>query len=78
MTGGMIRMRAAQTMLGPLGEPQMRMTTRNCLSAWAMTRDVAEVIWQTAMFGGMPAMRKALEIAQAVFAKTAGTEEKPA
>ena len=69
---------AAQTMLGPLGEPQLRMTIKNGLSAGATKREVAEVIWQMAMFGGMPATQKALEIAQAVFAETAESEEKPA
>ena len=65
---------AAQTVLGPLGEPQLRPTIRNALAAGAKKREIAEVIWQMSMFGGMPAMQKALEIAQGVFAE----EEKPA
>ena len=67
---------AALTVLGPVGEPQLRMTIRNALSAGATKREVAEVIWQMSMFGGVPAMQKALEIAQAVFAET--PEEKDA
>ena len=63
---------AAQTVLGPVGEPQLKPTIRNALAAGATKREVAEVIWQMSMFGGMPAMQKALEIAQAVFAETEG------
>ena len=66
---------AALTVLGPLGEPQMRATVQNALAAGATKREIAEVIWQMSMFGGVPAMQKALETAQAVFAET---EEKPA
>ena len=63
---------AAQTVLGPLGEPQLKPTIRNALAAGATKREVAEVIWQMSMFGGMPAMQKALELAQSVFAETTG------
>ena len=66
---------AALTVLGPVGEPELRMTIRNGLAAGATKREVAEVIWQMSMFGGMPAMQKALEIAQSVFAEV---EEKDA
>ncbi len=61
---------AALTVLGPLGEAQMRVTVKNALAAGATQREIAEVIWQMSMFGGPPAMQKALEIAQAVFAET--------
>ncbi|MFN3575752.1 MAG: carboxymuconolactone decarboxylase family protein [Tabrizicola sp.] len=67
---------AALTVLGPMGEPQLRMTIRNALSAGATKREVAEVIWQMSMFGGVPAMQKALEVAQSVFAEI--PEEKDA
>ena len=63
----------AQTVLGPLGEPQLRPTVKNALAAGATKREIAEVIWQMSMFGGMPATQKALEIAQAVFAETEET-----
>ena len=66
---------AALTVLGPLGEPQMRATVQNAMVAGATKREIAEVIWQMSMFGGLPATQKALEIAQGVFAET---EEKPA
>ena len=63
---------AAQTVLGPVGEPQLKPTIRNAIAAGATKREVAEVIWQMSMFGGMPAMQKALDIAQSVFAETTG------
>jgi len=61
---------AALTVLGAQAEPQLRLTIRNALAAGASKREVAEVIWQMSMFGGLPAMQKALEIAQTVFAET--------
>ena len=64
---------AAQTVLGPLGEPQLRPTVRNALAAGATKREIAEVIWQMSMFGGLPATQKALEIAQSVFTDTEET-----
>ncbi len=60
---------AALTVLGAAGEPQLRLTIKNALSAGATEREIAEVIWQMSMFGGVPAMRKALEVAQSVFAE---------
>jgi 4-carboxymuconolactone decarboxylase len=60
---------AALTVQGPLGEPQMRVTIKNALAAGATQREIAEVIWQMSMFGGVPAMQKALETAQSVFAE---------
>jgi 4-carboxymuconolactone decarboxylase len=59
-----------------VGEPQLRMTIKNGLAAGATKREIAEVIWQMSMFGGVPAMQKALEVAQSVFAET--PEEKDA
>jgi 4-carboxymuconolactone decarboxylase len=70
---------AALTVLGPVGEPQLRLTIKNALSAGATKREIAEVIWQMSMFGGLPATQKALEQAQAVFAEVAEkSEEKDA
>ena len=66
---------AALTVLGAQAEAQLRLTIRHALAAGASKREVAEVIWQMSMFGGLPAMQKALEIAQTVFAQT---EEKDA
>ena len=62
------------TVLGAQGEAQIRLTIRHLLEAGATKREIAETIWQMSMFAGMPAMQKALDIAQAVFAEA---EEKP-
>ena len=62
---------AALTVLGAQADVQLRMTIRQALAAGATQREVAEVILQMSMFGGVPAMQKALEIAQSVFAETA-------
>ena len=58
---------AALTVLGAQADPQMRLTIRHALEAGATKREIAEVIYQMSMFGGVPAMSRALEIAQAVF-----------
>ena len=60
---------AALTVLGAQAEPQIKATVRHALEAGATEREIAEVIWQMSMFGGLPAMQKALELAQAVFAE---------
>ncbi len=64
---------AALTVLGAQAEPQMRLTVRHALEAGATQREIAEVIYQMSMFGGVPAMTKALEIAQSVFTETEET-----
>jgi 4-carboxymuconolactone decarboxylase len=61
---------AALTVLGAQAEAQLKLTIRHALEAGATKREVAEVIWQMSMFGGLPAMQKALELAQTVFAET--------
>jgi 4-carboxymuconolactone decarboxylase len=66
---------AALTVLGAQAEPQMRLTIRQALTAGATKREITEVIWQMSMFGGLPAMQKALEIAQSVFAEVEETKE---
>ena len=60
---------AALTVLGAQAEPQLRMTIRHALTAGATKREIAEVIWQMSMFGGLPAMQKALDVAQSVFSE---------
>ena len=59
----------AITVQGALAEPQLRMTIRQALAAGATQREIAETIFQMSMFGGLPAMQKALEIAQSVYAE---------
>lgn len=65
---------AALTVLGAQAEPQLKLTIRHALEAGATKREIAEVIWQMSMFGGLPAMQKALEIAQSVFDDTKETD----
>ncbi len=60
----------ALTVLGAQAEPQMRLTIRHAVEAGASQREIAETIYQMSIFGGLPAMTKALEIAQSVFAET--------
>ena len=60
---------AALTVLGAQAEPQFKLSVRHALEAGATQREIAEVIWQMSMFGGLPAMQKALELAQGVFAE---------
>ena len=59
----------ALTVQGALAEPQLRLAVRHARQAGATQREIAETIWQMSMFGGMPAMQKALEVAQSVFAE---------
>jgi 4-carboxymuconolactone decarboxylase len=63
---------AGQTIQGAQAEAALRVTIRNALSAGATQREIAETIWQCAMFAAPPAMQKALEIAQGVFAEKEG------
>ena len=65
---------AALTVLGAQAEPQLKLAIRHALEAGATEREVAEVICQMSLFGGLPAMQKALAIAQGVFAKRKGDE----
>ncbi|MCF1709570.1 carboxymuconolactone decarboxylase family protein [Tabrizicola sp. J26] len=66
---------AALTVLGAHAEPQLKLTIRHAIEAGATKREIAEVIWQMSMFGGVPAMTKALEIAQGVFGETGEKSE---
>ncbi|WP_410216766.1 carboxymuconolactone decarboxylase family protein [Paracoccus sp. (in: a-proteobacteria)] len=66
---------AAMTVQGALAEPQLRLTIRHAIEAGATPREIAEVIYQMGMFGGLPAMQKALEIAQGVFTESEGSSQ---
>ncbi|MBU2958224.1 carboxymuconolactone decarboxylase family protein [Paracoccus sp. 1_MG-2023] len=66
---------AAMTVQGAHAEPQLRMTIRHAIEAGATPREVAETIYQMGMFGGIPAMQKALEIAQSIFTESEGTDQ---
>ena len=60
----------ALTVLGAHADAQLRLAIRHAMEAGATKREIAEVIYQMSMFGGVPAMTKALEIAQGVFGET--------
>ena len=52
------------TVQGAVAEAQIRLTVRHALEAGASQQEVAETIGVAAMFGGVPAMTKAMELAQ--------------
>ncbi|MCI2398031.1 carboxymuconolactone decarboxylase family protein [Aliiroseovarius subalbicans] len=58
---------AGLTVLGAQADAQIKMTVRHALEAGATQKEIAEVIYQMSMLGGLPAMTRALELAQAVF-----------
>lgn len=58
---------------GAQGEALLRPTIVQGLAAGATQREITEVILQCAAFGALPAMQKALEIAQSVFTDTEET-----
>jgi 4-carboxymuconolactone decarboxylase len=58
---------------GSSGEALLRPTIAQALAAGATKREITEVILQCAAFGALPAMQKALEIAQSVFTDTEET-----
>lgn len=58
---------AGLTVLGAQAEPQFKSTVRHALEAGATQQEIAEVIYQMSMLGGIPAMTRALQLAQSVF-----------
>jgi len=52
------------TIQGAIAEPQIRLTVRHALEAGATKQEIADTIAQAAMFGGVPAMNKAMELAR--------------
>jgi len=54
------------TIQGAQGEAQIRLTVRHLVEAGASKQEIAETIAQAAMFGGVPAMSKAMELATEV------------
>ncbi|SLN30531.1 Carboxymuconolactone decarboxylase family protein [Aquimixticola soesokkakensis] len=65
---------AGLTAQGAQAEMPFKMTVRHALTAGATQKEIAEVIYQMSMLGGLPAMNKALGLAQSVFAEN---EEQP-
>jgi 4-carboxymuconolactone decarboxylase len=52
------------TIQGALAEAQLRMTVRQAISVGATPQEVAEAIGLAGLFGGAPAMTKAMELAK--------------
>ncbi len=61
------------TIQGALAQPQIELTVRHALEAGATAQEINETIALVGLFGGAPAMTKALEIAQAVINKDLST-----
>ena len=59
------------TIMGAQAEAQLRMTVRHLVEVGATEKEVAETIAMAAMFGGVPSMTKAMEIANDVMKKDA-------
>jgi 4-carboxymuconolactone decarboxylase len=53
----------ALTIMGAQAESQIRLTVRHAVEAGATSREVAETIGLAGLFGGVPAMTKAMELA---------------
>ena len=60
---------AGLTVLGAQAEAQIRITVRHLVEAGATKQEIAETIAQMGMFGGVPAMSKAMELANEVLEK---------
>lgn len=54
------------TIQGALAEAQIRLTVRHAMEAGATGQEIAETIGVAALFGGVPAMNKAMEVAMDV------------
>ncbi|NDV01677.1 carboxymuconolactone decarboxylase family protein [Pseudoroseicyclus tamaricis] len=52
------------TVLGAQGESQIRMTVRHAIKAGATRQEVAETLQMAGLFGGLPAMNRALDLAK--------------
>ena len=63
----------ALTILGAQAEAQVRITVRHALEAGATKQEIAETIALVGVFGGIPAMTKAMELASSVM--DAGSED---
>lgn len=57
------------TIQGAVVEPQIELTVRHALEAGASSQEITETIALAGLFGGAPAMTKAMELAQKVMNK---------
>lgn len=64
---------AALTAMGGWTAPQLKVNIEHTLAAGATQREIAEVIWQMAVYGGLPAAINGLNAAIEVFGEPAET-----
>jgi 4-carboxymuconolactone decarboxylase len=64
---------SALTIMGAQADAQVRITVRHVVEAGATPQEIAETIGIAGMFGGIPAMSKAMELAREVL--DSGTSE---
>ncbi|MDH3265258.1 MAG: carboxymuconolactone decarboxylase family protein [Paracoccaceae bacterium] len=55
---------AGLTILGAQAEAQLRLTVRHAIGGGATKQEIAETVALAGMFGGVPAMSKAMELAR--------------
>ncbi|WP_316858868.1 carboxymuconolactone decarboxylase family protein [uncultured Cohaesibacter sp.] len=60
---------AALTVLGGQTAPQLKINIEHSLAVGASKREIVEVIWQMAVYGGLPAAINGLSVAKEVFAE---------
>lgn len=65
---------AALTALGGQTRPQLKVNISGALKAGASREEIAEAIWQMALYGGFPAAINGLNAALEVFAEEGGDE----
>ncbi|MEM9634449.1 MAG: carboxymuconolactone decarboxylase family protein [Pseudomonadota bacterium] len=58
---------AALTVLGGQTAPQLKINIEHTLAAGSSRTEVVEVIWQMAVYGGLPAAINGLNVARTVF-----------
>ncbi|WP_319411470.1 carboxymuconolactone decarboxylase family protein [uncultured Cohaesibacter sp.] len=58
---------AALTVLGGQTAPQLRINIEHTLAVGASEQEIVEVIWQMAVYGGLPAAINGLQAAKEVF-----------
>lgn len=54
------------TIQGAVAEPQIRLTLRHVIEAGATEQEISETIALASLFGGAPAMAKAMQLYQVV------------
>ena len=70
----LLAMLAGMTVQGAPVEPMFKTTVAHALESGATQQEIAEVITQMSVLGGLPAMTRALEFARAAFADDKGAK----